>query len=148
MNKWLISTTFLLFPLIASAQDTLVFGSAQTPDGQQDAILIEQPQNAPNPLGNPIINNTEEPSAPKVSVPKINDWEKHSSHQNNTINENLPVNPHISQQNTPQAEAKKIQDTIYEDDGRIYDIQSVPVQDINRVEEPNIQPTITTYPSY
>ena len=84
---------------------------------------------------------------PAAPSPKIDNWEKHSS-ASPVITENLPINPQVTPQNTPQAEAKKIQDTIYEDDGRIYDIQSVPVQDINKVEEPNIQPTISTYPAY
>lgn len=151
MNKWLILTTFLLSTTAAFAQETVVFGSAATPNGSQNTFIVEQPADAPNPLGNPIMNHSEdsepENEAPAAPSLKIDNWEKHSS-ESPVITENLPINPQVTPQNTPQAEAKKIQDTIYEDDGRIYDIQSVPVQDINKVEEPNIQPTISTYPAY
>ncbi len=30
----------------------------------------------------------------------------------------------------------------------VYDVQSYPAEDIDKIEEPNMQPTVTTYPSY
>ena len=66
----------------------------------------------------------------------------------NVVSESLPQNPQISPQESPQAVNQQIQNTLYESGGRIYDVQSYPTSDVNTVEEPNIQPTITTYPSY
>ena len=160
MNKWLIFGFFFSFTTIANAQTpTVVLGAAERPDGKIDVMVLEQPKDAPNPLGNPIYDANNAASQPVESseqtLPSTPVFSQNSDTnatkttlQPYAITDDMPVNPQFTPQTTPQIEAKKIQSTIYEDSGRIYDIQSIPVQDIDKVEEPNIQPTISTYPSY
>ena len=64
------------------------------------------------------------------------------------VQESLPQNPPISPEESPQIVNKQIQNTLYESGGRIYDIQSYPATDIDVIEQPNINKTITTYPAY
>ena len=49
---------------------------------------------------------------------------------------------------SPEKEKNQIENTLYEAGDRIYDVQSYPLKDINEITEPNIDPTITTYPEY
>ena len=63
------------------------------------------------------------------------------------IQESLPQNPSVSLE-TPQQVNSQIQNTLYEAGGRIYDVQSYPDSDVSQIEEPNINPTISTVPSY
>ena len=162
MNKWLILGFFLIIGRANGQTPTVVLGAAERPDGKIDVMVLEQPKDAANPLGNPIYDanpQANQTSASQNQTPPDaevnNDGNAVANTQNNppsafpyAITDDMPINPQFTPQTTPQIEAKKIQSTIYEDDGRIYDIQSVPVQDIDKVEEPNIQPTISTYPSY
>ena len=47
-------SVFFSFDAIAEEKPTIVFGSAETKDGGQNVFVVEQPKNAPNPLGDPI----------------------------------------------------------------------------------------------
>ena len=46
------------------------------------------------------------------------------------------------------APEQQIQDTLYESGNRIYDVQSYPASDIRTIEQPNVNSTISTVPSY
>ena len=125
----------------------VVFGSANEGNGQRDSVLLEQ-NNEENPLGNPI-QTVESGSQNTPST----DCQLHPTEFEKTVNaplmiqENLPKNPPLSPQESPQIINKQIQDTLYESGGRIYDIQSYPIGDIDYIEQPNLNPTITTYPA-
>lgn len=155
MNKYLIFGFFFLYSSLCAAQNpTIVFGKAATPDGNFNSLILEQPENAENPLGNPIDtpnfqnqpDNTEEEQSPQNS----NQPEPQASAttNQNIVSEYLPINPQPSSEYNLKKEQSMIQDKLYEYDNRIYDIQSIPVKDIQKIEEPNIEPTITTYPIY
>ena len=158
MNKWLIFAIFFAFCGAARAGDdtnstpTMVIGAAKNADGKIDVMVLQQPEDAPNPLGNPLLEPPPQIQQPTPPAPAKDSTDSTKASNADTIpyaiTDDMPINPQFTPETTPQIEAKKIQSTIYEDDGRIYDIQSVPVQDISKVEEPNIQPTISTYPSY
>ena len=127
-------------------QPVVVIGSANEGNHQRKTVVLEQ-NGEENPLGNPIVplslesgNVSEMPQVEKPISPQVN--------SNPVISETLPQNPKISAQETPQIVNKQIQNTLYEAGGRIYDIQSYPVQDVNYIGEKNINPTITTYPAY
>lgn len=130
--------------------EVTVYGEAQTADGGENSFEVEQPNGNDNPLGNPIVNPDENMSVPE-GLPK----KEFSGVQplmtqpvpQNVIQENLPQNPAVSSE-TPQQTANQIQNTLYESGGRIYDVQSYPDSDVNQIEEPNINPTISTVPSY
>ena len=42
----------------------------------------------------------------------------------------------------------KIENTIYQEGDRLVDVQSIPLKDISSAVQPNLQPTITDYPSF
>lgn len=128
----------------------LVFGSANLGKNRRDEVLVEQNGEA-NPLGNPIddggngetaqsSDSSSQPAAKPSAVPI-------SETSGGVVTETLPQNPQLSPQESPQNVNGQIQDTLYESGGRIYDVQSYPAEDIKKIEEPNLNPTITTYPA-
>ena len=126
-----------------------VFGSANEGNGQRNSFLLEQ-NGEDNPLGNPISednsfirnNSPEMPELPPKPAVKKDPLPL------SVVQESLPQNPQISPQESPQIVNKQIQNTLYESGGRIYDIQSYPATDIDEIEQPNLNKTITTYPAY
>lgn len=145
MNKWLIFSFFLTASYSSYAQSPTVIFAAD----KDHSFLLEQPDNNKNPLGNPISEPASEQIPPSSFVsPSAPQAAKIESQPSDGITEYESINPQISPQTTPQIEAGKIQNTIFQGGQRIYDVQSIPIKDINKVEEPNIQPTISTYPAY
>ncbi len=138
-------TTFTYDNLAVNSGPIVVYGSADAGDGKRNTFLLEQP-NADNPLGNPIQVSAPQESAPVEGQQISSVTPQKSISQQKVVSESLPVNPQLSATETPQKVNEQIQDTLYESGGRIYDIQSYPVKDIDYVETPNINPTITTYP--
>ncbi len=116
--------------------EVMVYGAAKNASGKTDEVLVEQPSANENPLGNPIVAPDD---VATVAVPAPDTSPR--------IEETLPQNPAVSSE-TPQEVNGQIQDTLYESGGHIYDVQSYPASDIKKIEEPNINPTINTYPSY
>lgn len=116
--------------------------------GGEDEFLLEQPAGCGNPLGNPIISgnggdatasDAQAAAAPEQLPPQKTVPVK--------IEETLPQNPPVSAE-TPQEANRQIQDTLYESGNRIYDVQSYPASDIRTIEQPNVNSTISTVPSY
>lgn len=123
-----------------------IYGSANLGHGKKDSFLLEQSDNN-NPLGNPLISDSHQNQASFQQQQPLQ-ANAFSLPQPRIIKENLPQNPKISPQESPQNINKQIQNTLYESGGRIYDIQSYPTSDINYIEQPNVGNTITTYPAY
>lgn len=123
-----------------------VYGSANLGDGKRDSVLLKQ-QNDENPLGNqivlPLVTPNEDVSSQNLSRETPSQFVP-----TNVVQENLLQNPKISQKETPQIVNKQIQNTLYYSGGRIYDVQSYPATDIDYIERPNLNKTITTYPAY
>lgn len=142
MKKTIIAS--LLFSFSAFAQTpTIVYGSAETAEGGQDAYIVAQPADAPNPLGNPIVISPQTQYETPLS-PTPAPTEKTRS---DIINQSTPQNPAPFSE-TPKQENSQIQNTLYQGGNRIYDVQSYPINDVKTITEPNIQPTISTYPEY
>lgn len=143
----------------AATNDTVVYGSAATQQGSQDTFVVEQPADAANPLGSPIVDDsTAQPAAtspqPAATSPQPTDTAVQPSTNNvaaplpaGVVNQISEQNPSISSEPNPASMDNKIQDTLYESGNRIYDIQSYPVNDVNQMESPS-QPTIDNYPAY
>lgn len=171
MKKIMILALLYSLPALAQSQEsiipqgqspTMVYGSAATPSGQTDSYLVEQPADAPNPLGNPIVPNTnQQPDYPNNTMPISTDNPANSSapavSNPNETSDNLSpisvVNQTAEQDPAPFSESSEqqqnqIQNTLYQGGNRIYDVQSFPIKDVNEITEPNVQPTITTYPEY
>ena len=121
-------------PAENNAAPTVVFGAAATPDGGQNTFVVEQPKDAPNPLGDPIaVDNT----PPQVF--DIQEGTEKTTTSADPAGANQPsetgqvANPALNQGDLPaeaQELGKDFQNTLMEADGRIYDIQSYPEQDI------------------
>ncbi len=142
MKKTFIISLLFTFPALAQTP-TIVYGSAETASGKPDTYIVTQPANAPNPLGNPIV------VAPQTQyeTPSLQTQPIAEKPQPDIINQSAPQNPAPFSE-SPKQENSQIQNTLYQGGNRIYDVQSFPLSDVKTVTEPNIQPTISTYPEY
>ena len=144
----LYSMVFCIFLIAGIAhadfqQPTVVFGQAQTKSGTPVDALVVEPQESTPP--NSANFGEKEPPTPDPVEKKLPE----------TLNAQTTKEIHqLSEQNpkpfsiSPQAEQNQIENTLYESGNRIYDVQSFPLKDIKTITEPNIDPTITTYPAY
>jgi len=142
---------FLLYSTAAMAgqSPTVIYGASERGPNEPDQILVIQPADAPDPFGEPIVNVPA--SGPRLASPQPS---ADFSAQPNTapqiptqINQSAEQDPKPFSE-TPAQQQNQIQNTLYEGGNRIYDIQSYPLKDIKTITEPNIDPTITTYPEY
>ncbi len=142
---------FLLYIFPAQAQTpTVVYGAAETAGGKENQFMVVQPEDAPNPLGNPIITVPDTVPAAQTSqqpLSAVPETKPSQTAPSDIINQTAEQNPAPFSE-TPQEEQNQIQNTLYQSGDRIYDVQSFPLNDIKTITEPNIQPTITTYPEY
>lgn len=142
MKKTLMASLLFTFPALAQTP-TIVYGAAATANGATDSYIVTQPADAPNPLGNPIVVAPQtQYTAPANATPRAPE-----KPQQRIINQTAPQNPAPFSE-TPEQENSQIQNTLYQGGNRIYDVQSFPLSDVKTVTEPNIQPTISTYPEY
>ena len=151
MKPQFILLTAILYATSVNAQTpTIVYGASETAPNEPDSYLLEQPSNAPNPLGNPIpefVPQNQE-TATNIAGPENAPQTSASKPQiDGEINQAEPQNPAPFSQ-SPEEEQNQIENTLYEGGNRIYDVQSYPLKDIKTITEPNIDPTITTYPEY
>lgn len=140
----------ILSSLAAPDNETVIYGEANTPDKQTTEILLEQPNNADNPLGAPIIdeknssNSAFQKQTPKV-LPQISNI---PSHQNdNIIEQSAKQNPSDSQMSLQQMN-NEIQNKLYEEGNRIYDLQSYPINDFDYINKNGQDNAVTDYPAY
>ena len=143
--------SLILSTLILSAepnQPTEIIGSAATPDGLRKEVIVEQPQDAsdpfgtivPPPEGDPTVYTAPVSENPTPSVPSTNIPQP-------LVNQTSTTNPKEMSRN-PLDYQNKIENTIYQDGNRLLDVQSIPINDINKALTPNIQPTISDYPAW
>jgi len=148
----LLPTLFLSSLIISSEpnQPTEVIGSAATPDGGRHNIEVIQPQNAENPFGYIAPEPVSLPQ-PQPTIPTASTQDKEQSSPQPTlqplISQTSTTNPQDMSQN-PLDYQNKIENTIYQDGDRLFDVQSIPINDINKALTPNTQPTISDYPAW
>ena len=124
-------------PVWAEEVPTIVFGEAATPQGGETAVLVEQPKDAPNPLGDPLPmpdNLTED--APEVVS------EKTAANVTEAKPEEKPSFPENNPVKAAQELGNDFQNTLTEANGRIYDIQSYPEADVGVMSNPSQPETI------
>ena len=130
---------------------TVIYGASRKAPGDPDEFVVEQAAGSSNPLGSPIVTETNADSSDAVEA-KLSGQKAKSKNPAPevlpSLNEELPQNPPVSPQDSPQQVNEQIQNTLYKSGDRIYDVQSYPASDINTISEPNIDPTINSYPSY
>lgn len=123
---------------------TEVMAVAKTSEGGDDVFIVEQPKDAPNPLGNPIVenennkNNQKQDNFLPVSSPEIMKKEKNGADTNEVVPESQA-----------QQLGDKFQNTLMEANGMIYDVQAYPEADIpvigdsanpKTIYSPNVNP--------
>ena len=131
-----------------SEQPTVIYGEAENANGTFNEMTVEQAADAQNPFCNPIVNELPYgkpalevekgkslPPAPELGKSPVN-----------VVSQTSGQNPEISPQNSPEQMQNEIQNTLYESDDRIYDLQSYPDNDINQIE--NRGNAVTNYPEY
>lgn len=131
-----------------SAQPTVIYGEAENANGTFNEMTVEQAADAQNPFGNPIVNELPygkrvpegEKGRPQPPAPEL------GKSPVNVVSQTSGQNPEISPQNSPEQMQNEIQNTLYESDDRIYDLQSYPDNDINQIE--NQGNAVTNYPEY
>lgn len=142
MRKIILSAAILLVlggvMAIAKAQksddgETMIFGAAATEDGGQNMFVVEQPKDGPNPLGDPIVVQPEEAAVQKLPAPKVV--------QPQADNKTLPQNQTEKPANVQEL-GQDFQNTLMEANGRVYDIQSFPKQDMEVMGNPSNPETI------
>jgi hypothetical protein len=120
-----------VFSFCSWAQDdpTIVYGAANMGEGKENVFVVEQPQNVPNPLGNPIVG----PDKPAEVLGDVdNNFNQQNKFENN---DNLGQ---INQNNL----GNDFENTLLEANGRVYDVQSYPKADIKVMENPSDPQTI------
>ena len=131
-----------------SEQPTVIYGEAENANGTFNEMTVEQAADAQHPSGNPIV--IELPfglPAPEVDkgkpLPPAPELGKSPVY---VVSQTSGQNPEISPQNSPEQMQNEIQNTLYESDDRIFDLQSNPENDINQIE--NRGNAVTNYPEY
>jgi len=123
---------------------TEIFGSANTISGTKKEISITQPQSYIQ-----ILTDSEEtPNAPQLKSPNTppsqSATQTSSSSPKLIDNQTQTINP---KDQNPLDYQDKIENTIYQLGDRLIIIQSIPLKYIKKALTPNIQPTITDYPT-
>lgn len=128
---------------------TEVIGSAATPNGGREEIIVKQPENAPNPFGYVAPEPVDEPPAQNINIPakEITPSQPTQYEPQVLISQSSTTNPQEMSMN-PLDYQNKIENTIYQDGDRLLDVQSIPIKDISSALTPNIQPTISDYPAW
>ncbi len=106
---------------------TVVFGAAKKPDGSMGEYVVEQPDGAPNPLGDPL-------QFPNSSPQQVNDVTQGQDGSAPVEKVNNVVQPVSENGNeTPQELGKDFQNTLMEANGMVYDVQAYPVKDFQAI---------------
>ncbi len=156
MLKYLLAISFVviganaeeIISTMSSPDDeTIVYGEAQNPNGTFNEVLLEQPKNAPNPLGNPIPDYVQPQPLRRGQKSEVTPKVSNLNTSPKTIEEISPQNPQISEM-SPQEMDNEIQNKLYEEGNRVYDIQSYPIKDMNELGENGQDNAITNYPAY
>lgn len=137
-------------------EPTIVYGAARKAEGVMDEVVLEQPANAPNPLGNPIVLNSNPASVatnPAVVVPVANLPQpavvsggpqgvpvvgpNNGPVVNGSGPQGVPVVP-----NSAAQLGNQFQNTVEEANGMIYDTQAYPIEDLGAMGNPSNPETI------
>lgn len=127
--------------------ETIVYGEAENTNGTFNEVLLEQPKDSPNPLGNPIPDYVSPQPLRRGQKSEITPKIPETFTPQNAVEEISPQNPKISEM-SPQEMNNEIQNKLYEAGNRVYDVQSYPLDDINKLGENGQDNAITNYPAY
>jgi hypothetical protein len=142
--------SLLLSYLIISTQPnqpTEIIGTANTPSGNQKEIIVNQPNNNTNPFGNIATTSPtiQQPSTQEQPLPSQSTPPQTPQHLNTITQQTSTISPTDM---NPLDYKNKIENTIYQSGDRLIIIQSIPIKYIKEATTPNIQPTISDFPSW
>ncbi len=137
---WNLTVAIILSAFPAQAQSpTVIEAVANTPDGKKNISIVEQPAGAPNPLGNPIVG-------PDIAPQAYNSADA-LQRQNSPADISASAGQsYQAENNTYQTEGawyqakelgKEFSNTLSEEGGQIYDVQTFPAQDIKLITDPS-----------
>jgi len=136
----------------ATDTPTEVIGTAAEEDGSRREFIVTQPPNAapfayvaPIEEQQPASSSTTAPVIMPVTAPNINPRPLPPRTFYPFVNQSSEVDP---KDMNPLHYKNQIENTIYQSGDRLIDVQSIPLKDISSAVEPNLQPTITDYPSF
>ncbi len=132
----------------ATDAPTVVYGAARKSDGSEEEVLVEQPADAGNPLGDPII-----PVAPTsiTAAPVINSMPAEVKNpQPGPVTgsagcEQPDRQPQvIGRPVVPEGQqlGDQFQNTLMEANGMVYDVQAYPEEDLKAIGNPSNPETI------
>lgn len=130
-NSYASDNKIVIAEEMTQESPTIVYGAAKKADGEVDEVVVEQPQNGPNPLGNPIVIPEKYEAQAKVATPEGKRFS--ASSPQSTGNEEAP---------NPQALGKDFQNTLLEANGMVYDVQAYPEKDLKAIGNPSEPATI------
>ncbi|MBQ7285707.1 MAG: hypothetical protein IJW72_05595 [Alphaproteobacteria bacterium] len=104
---------------------TIVFGKSERSDGEIDEVVVEQSNNNINPLGKPLPEVVTD-SKQTESLPTKNNSELSTTSKPDkmSLSKDVDVTDNLG---------KQFQNTLMEANGRVYDVQSFPVEDMNAI---------------
>ncbi len=104
---------------------TIVFGKSERSDGEIDEVVVEQSNNNINPLGDPLPEVVTE-SKQTETLPTKNNSELSTTSKPDkmSLSKDVDVTDNLG---------KQFQNTLMEANGRVYDVQSFPVEDMNAI---------------
>ena len=156
MLKYLLGISFVVIganaeeiisTMSSPSEETIIYGEAENKNGTFNEVLLEQPKNAPNPLGDPIPYYVQQQPLRRGQKSEVTPKIPDTVTLPNAVEEISPQNPKISEM-SPQEMNNEIQNKLYEEGNRVYDVQSYPIKDINELGENGQDNAITNYPAY
>ncbi len=129
---------------VPPVQETVVYGAARTPSGKENVFEIEQPADAPNPLGNPIVEDEGDTVVGSSDNSVSQAVSSSDTEKQPKIIARDAVGEAMGPGQLPLPENGKIENELYQQGSDIIDVQAFPIQDVNEVTTPNTQPAIVT----
>ncbi len=120
---------------VSAAVPTIVYGKSERSEGTTDEFMIEQPDGAANPLGNPlpeVVDTTSVGTSDAVTKPQL-PADEEAERQSGIPSSDAAATQKLGTQ---------FQNTLMEADGMVYDIQAYPTEDLKRIGNPSNPETI------
>ena len=147
------SAALLCFPMLCLAQNvddaqvpTELFAEGKSSPTETTEFFVEQPADAPNPLGNPIVapDNAPQPMMP-TPMPVLPS-EKPQNQQMPAINQTSGLGTlQPGQVPLPQGN-NQIENEMYESGNDIVDVQEYPIDDVNQMSRQIDPATLVNQP--
>ena len=123
----------------AAQMPTVVYAVSKKSPGESDEVIVEQPADSGNPLGDPIPNRNR--TVPEV----IEDSSPAGNSENSAVqtqDQQQEAQPAPEFENSQQQLGRDFQNTLLEANGMVYDVQAYPEKDLKAIGNPSNPETI------